>query len=96
SIWITSDQEYIQSGAFSGFTNLEYIIFNSSVTGIGDNAFNNVPTTCKILFNGTEEQFNLIINKELCSEMTIYYYSDTTPTETGNYWHIVDGKYVIY
>ena len=30
-------------------------------------------------------------NKDLLDKATIYYYSETAPTSSGNYWHFVDG-----
>ena len=49
-------------------------------------------------FEGTEEEFKEIeIDRSKATEkwesnLKIYYYSETEPTEEGNFWHYVDGK----
>jgi hypothetical protein len=30
-------------------------------------------------------------NNSKLTSATLYYYSETTPAESGNYWHYVDG-----
>ena len=48
-------------------------------------------------FEGTEDEFKEIeIDRSKATEkwesnLKIYYYSETEPTEEGNFWHYVDG-----
>jgi hypothetical protein len=55
----------------------------------------------KIYYGGTQEAWNNInkdeenSNKEL-KDMTIYFYSEDTPSTDGNYWHYVDGVITIW
>ncbi|MDE7213299.1 MAG: leucine-rich repeat domain-containing protein, partial [Anaeroplasmataceae bacterium] len=78
--------------AFSNCSNLKYLIINKGVKEIGKDliAFTKVDS---IYFKGTEEEWKKIsidsTNAKLDS-VTKYFYSETAPTEQGNYWHYVD------
>ena len=74
-------------------SNIESIILPSTLEKTGDRAFN-CDTLKAVYFRGTEEQFIESLYDEIAA--TIYFLSETQPTQEGNYWHYVDGKPVIW
>lgn len=85
--------------AFQYYRNLEDIVIGKGVKNIGDFAFSYCESLNKVYYKGTESEWNSInipnlnynSNKYLLNA-TRYYYSDTKPTTSGNYWHEVDGE----
>jgi uncharacterized repeat protein (TIGR02543 family) len=100
SVIIGNSVVNIGLGAFAGCTSLKNIVMSSNVSIIGDIAFRNCPYLSKVYFDGSEEDWNLInISSDENSDFTDatrYYYSETEPTEEGNFWHWVDGEVVIW
>ncbi len=95
SIVIPEGVVSIGDNAFSGCGSLSSIVIPETVTSIGEYAFS---------YCG-----NLTIYCELTSEPTtgwdsswnyystpVYWYSETQPSTTGNYWHYVDGVPTIW
>ena len=92
-----------------GNDTLESIILPSTLTEIEENIFcyyyesesdggEVIPISLQeVFFRGTEEQC-LQELKDQVEEVgaTIYYLSETEPTEEGNFWRYVDGKPVIW
>ncbi|MGN1061452.1 MAG: leucine-rich repeat protein, partial [Candidatus Coproplasma sp.] len=80
----------------SGFTS---ITIPASITSIGTYAFYNCSGLTSVYYSGTAEAWGSI---EICSKnnaltsATIYYYSETEPTEKGNFWYYVDGNIVFW
>ena len=70
-----------------------------SVTSIGVSAFEYCNSLTEVYYNGSAEEWNRIsidsYNNPL-KNATRYYYSETEPTEAGNYWHWVDGEVVVW
>lgn len=72
----------------------EYIILGTGITEIQAG----LGVSCDVYYRGTETQFEnvAIIEKDgFYHELngTIYFYSETRPTKTGDYWHYdIDGK----
>lgn len=67
---------------------LKTIVIPKSVIHIGSYAFSSTAMN-RIYYGGAEtdwEQIN-IESADNLSSVTIYYYSDTQPMESGNYWH---------
>ena len=91
SIVIPNSITSIGFQAFYNCSGLHSIIIPESVTSIGDNAFRNcfnLTIYCKATSIPTgwyPENFN-----------SFYWYSETQPTKSGNYWHYVDGKVTIW
>ena len=86
---VTSIGEY----AFAECNGLTSIIIPDSVTIIGENAFLGTSNLTSVYYKGSEKQWDRLDTTNTgLNEKTVYFYSETTPTESGNYWHSVDGK----
>ena len=88
-------------GIFRGFNRVESLYIPASVTEFngGWQFFNS--SFKKIYYGGTQEAWNSINKNEEDSnkalkDMTIYFYSEDTPSTDGNYWHYVDGVITIW
>lgn len=81
--------------AFYGCTSLTSIVMSSKVTSIGSSAFDGCTALSKIYYKGTAEDWEKITissNGNAClTADNICYYSESEPTETGNYWCYVEG-----
>ncbi len=80
--------------AFSGCSNIKNIVLPNSVISIDRKAFSYCTTLEKVYYKGTQIDFEKIENgTKSFTNATIYYFSETTPTDDGNYWHYdIDGK----
>ena len=74
--------------------NLTSVTIPDSVTSIGSSAFYDCYRLTSVYYKGTSEEWGKIsiwsYNDKL-KNATLYYYSETEPTESGNYWHYVNG-----
>lgn len=78
--------------AFMFLTEMESIVIPSSITSIGSYAFVGCTFTT-VYFGGTESQWNSMTKGSTNGPLTTatrYYFSETEPTTTGNYWHYVE------
>lgn len=76
--------------AFYGCSGLTSITIPYSVTSISDWAFWDCNGLTSVFYKGTAEQWGEIVIKSYnynLIDATKYYYSETKPTEAGNYWH---------
>ena len=81
--------------AFSYCTALTEITIPDSVTIIQSSVFEQCDSLTNVYYAGDESDWEMIdistfYNNSL-TNATRFYYSDTEPTESGNYWHYVDG-----
>ena len=81
----------IGSMMFEACTSLKSITIPVSVKQISGFAFYNCSNLSKVFYGGTSEEWSKIsiyrdYNQPLYNA-TRYYYSETAPTESGNYWH---------
>ena len=95
---IPDNVAYIGYGAFTD-TYFEQIVIGSSVKFIDSYAFRYSYGLETIFYHGTKAEWNQIQiggeNNYLFSA-TRYYYSETQPTEEGNFWHYVGGVPTIW
>lgn len=100
SISIPDSVTSIKSYAFEMCTKLVSIVIPNSVTFIDDYAFYGSSSLLSVYYKGNDSNWNEIeigtIRNEPLNEATIYYYSETEPSEIGNYWRYVNGKPTIW
>lgn len=83
-------------GAFSSCYKLKKIIIPKSVEFIGNGVFRTCTSLESVFYEGKLEDWIAILDKGISndsfSDATIYFYSESEPTEEGSFWHYVDGK----
>lgn len=93
SITIPDSVTSIGSSAFNGCASLESITIPDGVTSIGDYAFNGCSSLDVVYYGGTESdwaEISIGSNNDDLTAATRYYYSETQPTEEGNFWHYAE------
>ena len=82
--------------AFAGCSSLQSVTIGNSVTSIENYAFPDCSSLSKVYYKSSETEWNAISfnsGNSYLEYATIYYYSATTPSAAGNYWHYdTDGK----
>ncbi len=93
NITIPDSVTSIGDSAFSNCSGLTSVTIGDSVTYIANSAFNYCSELTSIYYKGTEEDWDAIdidntygFNFTL-TDAILYYYSESTPTEEGNFWH---------
>ena len=87
----------LNSSIFNLCPDIETIILSNKISTIGDDSFNAILSSAKVYYLGTTEQWqNISIesgNENVIKNLPLYYYNETIPTESGNYWHYdIDGE----
>ena len=96
SIIIPEGVTSIGARAFNDCTQLKSIIIPDSVTSIEKNTFYGCSNLTEVFYLGTEQDWaDMTVedgNNKLL-DATVYFYSESEPTDDGNYWHYdTDGK----
>ena len=90
NITIPDSVTSIGSYAFEQCSGLTSITIPNSVTSIGDFAFRYCSGLKKVYYKGGETEWDKITISSYNSSLTNatrYYYSETKPTASGNFWH---------
>ena len=87
SIIIPNSVILIGEYAFSGCSSLTSVTIPEGVTSIGERAFSGCSKLNHIYYKGTADEWNNIDGSSDISNGIIYYYSQTEPITSGNYWH---------
>ena len=100
SITIPKSVKRICENAFFKCTNLTSITIPKSVTTIDSEAFYGCSSLTNVYCYGTQsdwENIEIDYGNTTLTNATIYYYSETEPSETGNYWYYDEnGNIVIW
>jgi len=94
SITIPDSVTSIGWAAFEDCSSLTSITIPDSVTSIGCSAFDYCSSLSNVYYTGTQEQWKVISissSNTYLTDANRYYYSETQPATSGNYWHYVDG-----
>ncbi|MDY5677897.1 MAG: leucine-rich repeat domain-containing protein [Eubacteriales bacterium] len=88
--------EYIGNYAFEECTSLTEIVIPAAVKELGIEVFIRCENLTSVYYEGTSQQWNALVavngaTDGMSSSTTVYFYSETEPTESGNYWHF-DGN----
>ena len=95
SVEIPDSVTSIGDWAFWFCYSLTSVVIGGSVTSIGEGAFYQCRSLTSVYYKGTASEWSAISNSSLKNAMKCYY-SETEPTEEGNYWHYVDGEVTVW
>lgn len=90
----------IEMYGFAHCYELKTVYLPSTIKYIQAGAFRANDKLSAVYYNGTKEDFKHVkvtnISNQSIGDNNIYYYSETKPSETGKYWHYVDGSYTAW
>ena len=99
SMTIPDNVTSISGCAFYHCTSLTSVTIGKGVKSIGEDAFYNCTSLKTVYYKGTAADWGKISinsNNTYLTDAKWYYYSESKPTESGNYWHYVDGKPTVW
>ncbi|MBQ7368359.1 MAG: collagen-like protein, partial [Clostridia bacterium] len=100
SYTIHNDTKIIAGSAFYECGSLASIVIPNSITSIGEYAFSYCDSLTKVYYKGTATdwaEISIESRNESLTNATRYYYSETTPSVSGNYWHYNEqGEVVVW
>ena len=100
SVVIGDSVTSIGSEAFRGCSGLASVVIGDFVTSIGYYAFNGCSSLTEVYYKGDVESWGNIsidFNNNPLTNATRYYYSESQPTSSGNYWHYdANGNVVVW
>ena len=82
----------IRDYCFRSCSSLVSIVIPNSVVSIGENVFWGCDSLRYVFYQGSKYDYSMIdINTNCGYDISlVYFYSETAPSEAGNYWHYVD------
>lgn len=89
SVTMPDGADMIDWRSFNGCSNLTSVVIPDSIAKIGSYAFAGCRSLTSIYYKSTEDDWskiNIQANNDYISQATKYYYSESQPTEEGNYW----------
>ena len=93
-ITISNSVTLLHSYSFSGCSNLTSITIPVSVNTVNSYAFQNCTSLTTVYYAGEDSSnwsaINIAANNTSLTSATHYYYSETQPVGSGNFWHFVD------
>ena len=93
NITIPDSVTSIGYSAFSNCASLTSIIIGNNVVNIGREAFYGCTSLDVVYYSGTEKnwaEINIESGNDTLTTATRYCYSETQPTEDGNFWHYAE------
>ena len=84
----------LEDNAFADCTKLITVTFHETLTEIGDSAFKDCDSLRTLYFYGTDGQITSLRENGTSNQndaflrATAYFYSETKPEDTGNYWYL--------
>ena len=99
TVTIGNNVTSIGNYAFRDCSSLTSVTIGNNVTSIGYGAFWYCTSLKTVYYKGTAADWGKISIGSQNSNITNtkrYYYSESKPTESGNYWHYVDGKPTVW
>lgn len=82
-----SQLQTIDQYAFQQCGNLQSLVIPQSVTTIDQNAFLAGTKSLTVYYGGTESDWNIKLKNQIKIEHVLYYFSQSKPTGSGNYWY---------
>ena len=77
--------------AFENCSSLTSVVIPDSVTSIGNAVFSSCSSLTRVYYKGSASDWNNVyiysLGNNYLTNATRYYYSESQPTESGNYWH---------
>ena len=98
SIVIPQNITCIDSFLFRGCGKLTSITIPDSVKSVENYAFLDCDSLSTVYYKGTSEQWEKIVfgwNNNRLTSASRYYYSETEPTNSGNYWHYDENNDIV-
>ena len=99
SMTIPDNVTSISGCAFYRCTSLTSVTIGKGVKSIGEDAFYNCTSLKTVYYKGTAADWGKISinsNNTYLTDAKWYYYSESKPAESGNYWRYVDGKPTVW
>jgi hypothetical protein len=90
--------EYIEDYALSGCNRLDNLHLSGDLISIGDYAFEGVEVLWAVYFHGSVDAWNNVTigeGNDILSSAPVYCYSESEPTEEGNFWHYDSNGYIV-